>query len=328
MKIQSEIKQVINCSAKSIPTNAVSKIYKDVTPLDYNSAEAFKQYMIRLDKKPVTFCGNINRPQLKEFAKILHNTAKEEIGPITKQMQEFLKDAPGTLISRPKSEKSIYQNLIGRLKKDEDLTIDSLEQAKELIPDLNGLRFVLNKGNQEDMNKTMELITKAWYEDKELSIEKVMNHGSNLKLIYMPDNSLRLFEFKNIPCLFASQGRSLEKTTIFGTHFKLTNKEGKIFELQIRGPEVDKLAETEHFLYQHSVKGNKLYSAKNKKLAEVLTTHENLGEEDKYFYLKYWQQLFIQARNKELGLAYEEVAFPKNLPDILRKENIEKLNNK
>ncbi len=222
--------------------------------------------------------------------------------------EAFPDDLRPKLKGRYKSSVSIYSKL----------------SKNEQILDLYGFRLVIDDVKPKNIERII------------LSLKKIMDEG--IKLTHIKNYRGKKYSYFSNAQIKKLKAVSGCKTTIsqkpngyITTHLKFQLKDGKIVELQIRGSEIDKVANWEHLIYD--IREGKDISAGNNKIGIFLNKFINAVKKLKFEqyqkYMKYIKQKYGLAQAKEFGGRIpEEPRISKGMDLILEAPSLEALHNK
>lgn len=288
MVINSSSLETLACKVSKYAEACGVKSILKTKPPSLNVINIKESKLCPLPKDIVQLGKNISHrvteEQIPEITKELLLKAKTNYNDFVLHMENIFKDLPGKLIYGIKPEKSINKKLCERIDYfncyNEELSWDMIMQEAQFnVPDLIRARFILNKGSKKEVDTVMEAISKA-VDKGDLKLGKTFIYGSK------PYTNYALY--KNLIAQ-GEGGCSLvrKESNYTGTHFQFINKKGDfLFELQLRGPEVDKVANKEHAGYR--------------KFRHAETQGKTFSPEEEQAYkqtIKYW---YKNARAKEL----------------------------
>lgn len=208
------------------------------------------------------------------------------------------------------------------------------ELLQDLVPDKYGARLTLDDISPESMDELISALFKS-VKNQDAKIIEIENYrGVN------PN-----YKSKNTAYFTKDQAESLHQLSMddievfknadkhsgyTATQLKVKLKNGEVFELQIRGKEIDKVADWEHIPYD-ARQGKDIAKANNQVgilLSKVKTAIKNLSEKDYADYQKYIYDNYIYAQAKEFHNTGAAPKLPEGMDSALSAENLEILSTK
>lgn len=189
----------------------------------------------------------VNREQIPQITQELLLGAKAGYNDFVLNLKDIFIDLPGRLIYGIKPEESINKKLLERITQlntiySSDSTDSTMKIARECVPDLIRARFILNKGNKREVDAVVKTLLKA-IDKGDLKLIDTLNYGKN------PYINWRRAQHR-ILLGKGGYGFGFKPSGYTGTHFYFLDKNNNLFELQLRGAEVDKIANNEHADYR------------------------------------------------------------------------------
>ena len=195
----------------------------------------------------------------------------------------------------------------------------SYKQALSNVGDAIGWRLVVSKEQkiQPIVDKLCELINKD-----ELKITILHNYVGENGQPYFSEkqvNQIQLTMKKKYPDIefIGFQGQEIKKSGYTTTQMMVILKNGIQGELQIRGDEIQRLAEIEHLYYDIDL-------GKPTKYPELKAIVSNMTQDQKKQYNMYLSNLYNWARKKEHGEAVEQPSLPINISPELSYDSLKK----
>lgn len=242
------------CGMKSVLHIQPVKLETDIFSLSYKD---------KLQDKIINITSDLASESVKNFWQNFNS------------IKNMLRDVPGKLIGRTKTEKSIYSKLKKRIPNEECLnSLDNFD-IKSRVPDLYGTRMILKTGKPEEVDILINNILKN-ADKNQLQLEYFMNYGERPYL-----NEVQCNELIHRG---AAQVKIAKPSGYVSTHMYFSRPNGDLIELQVRGEKVNKFSEIEHKGYNE------------------ITKNINLNEEAKQNYSNYVSQFYNHVRNLELGI--------------------------
>lgn len=273
----------------------------------------------------------------KEWAYQLHQEYVQEKPSYESWMKKnIVPSDAGELQCRVKDPVSIEDSINIALKGgySTPANIQSIDDAKDYVADILGSRIVLKTGAPSECHKVVHALANA-IKKGYLEIETLFNiKGENTQPYFDQTDLKELEEASQTVGKTIDIREGEEEISPFGytaVLMDIIEKNDRLSELQVIGPEVLKVAEPEHSCYdvmswqKRVTKG----SAKIAKLLQpLIKALKNLSPAQKDIYMTYWNHCFEAARDKELGKSPSPVTFPQGLPSSLSLENLKVLNEK
>lgn len=220
----------------------------------------------------------------------------------------------GIVSGRPKTVFSIADKL-RRTAAEEDRQWVTAHWAHSRISDGLGFRLTLKQGSPADVDACVKSMAQLvrWGEFQILELANY--HGLGIPS-YLSDHHIRTLRMANAqaqqntdlctPMRILHNGpEALKKSGYTAFQMKIRFPDGTLGELQIRGPQVEKIATIEHLVYdirrqktlpgRHSTRS----SGANRNQLEALI--RSLDPEQTQDYLKYLSEYYLKARQLELG---------------------------
>ncbi len=202
--------------------------------------------------------------------------------------------------------------------------------TKSVIGDAYGAR--ISDLTPESTDVIVSALEKAAKEGKIeiLEVENYRGMNSNCKIqneFYLNENHLNRFAKVSKNATITSKPKESGYTAI---QLKVKPKNGKVLELQIRGKEVDKVADWEHIPYdlrqgKDIAKGSNVNGSN---LAKVQKVVSKMTKEQDVQYKQYIYDNYMYAQAKELGKVVEAPKLPEGIDKALSSENLVKISSK
>ncbi len=258
--------------------------------------------------------------ELKNYGKMLHEEGTKAVKPenategIIQDLNVGLPDSLKDRIQyRVKSPSSIKDKLIKKMTdKKSPVRIDSLDDARRETTDLIGTRVILEKATPDEVESLVENLCSAMQNNKIKLLEIENYKGEGIPAYFSADNidALREAAKASNSDIGAFEGSGIwhtsdkiKKSGYTTTQMNITHSDGSLGEFQIRGKEIEKIAQVEHIPYD--LRQNKDLSGGNhllKKLYKPLENKVGLLSNDGYKeYNNYLNALYKYYRSIETG---------------------------
>lgn len=312
--------QGISVSTRPDSTNGHNQEVIYPNEFNYGAGIAFKQNLIRLNREKIGFSGKATPEKFDSLAKIMYEDAQDHFDSIMETMKAVLSGVPGTLTGRVKAKASIKNKLLKYHGDSESIVSLPPLLINQEVPDLIELRLVLKTGTPGEVDAMVKALLKAFDKNKSKSFDDFIlfnfyNHGECPYLTEEHCAELRKRRLKDNP-QHASQ-------SYITANFIIYTPQGKVVELQVRGPKVDKIANAEHPVYNFNTKGKA--SIREVVVPELDEALRVLSPEEKFLYDDYLKSLYEHSRNQELGIPKKAPAFPQNLNPVLSMESLKNI---
>lgn len=261
-------------------------------------------FPLAFDVIEINKTNKISKNQLQQLTNTILQEAKSDYQGFAANLEKVFSNIPGKLVYGLKPEKSILRKLHERVSELKVPKEDVIQTAKELVPDLRRARIVLDTGSIKESDEIVELISKA-LDNRDLTLLETYSYGNQP---YVQFQRHWYDSLNRGACSY-----KLKKSGYTGTHFKFLDKDNHMFELQIRGPKADKIANIEHTFYR-SQRHDATNDLTNSNLQDVF---EKMSIKEKTLYTKYIKSCYKHARAQELGIKCDSPAFPKGLDPVL-----------
>lgn len=197
-----------------------------------------------------------------------------------------------------------------------------LQQVMPQLKDAIGVRVILKNGNDTEMDEVINKLATA-VKNNELRILEVENYRGKSGIPYLSDHQFeKLSEATKLSQEHpAARGpEEIKKSGYTCVQMIVEFKNGVIGELQIRGPQVHRIAQAEHLAYDlRRSKGNSIPASypehiriKMEKLKTILTGFNSEQHAD---YLDYLTKQYNHGRAMEIGIDMPEQPLPDSLRD-------------
>ena len=303
----------------SIRSNYKKSQYKTLT---LNKSKQDKKYIVPTFNHYKAKYLIINNPEKKqqktldEYSERIYTYANQYFSDnydLIKEQFSIL----GKVSSRVKTLSSIKAKLTRVFKNTTEKI--SYKQALSNVGDAIGWRLVVSKEQkiQPIVDKLCELINKD-----ELKVTILHNYVGENGQPYFSEkqvNQIQLTMKKKYPDIefIGFQGQEIKKSGYTTTQMMVILKNGIQGELQIRGEEIQRLAEIEHLYYDIDL-------GKPTKYPELKAIVSNMTQDQKKLYNIYLSNLYNWARKKEHGEAVEQPSLPINISPELSYDSLKK----
>lgn len=269
-------------------------------------------------------------PNIASISQKLAEYYRKNLSIGISQIQEIL-GRHGEITGRAKSALSIKSKLLRKSCLD-------ITDAKKVIRDGIGTRLILPTGTPKEVDAVVKSLCTA-IENGSLTIKRITNyqgvnsypylqksHIDSLKasiekrqqlLVQKPafSNPVEALKIKELE--IKTDNSAILSSGYTAAQFNIETKHMGA-ELQIRGPEVDHLAQLEHLIYDirnQKMPIRKYRDSEKNNMQRLQSTLNHLPEAEYDAYLKYISACYRNARKRELGLAE---AFYPELPATLK----------
>jgi len=275
-------------------------------------------YLNKLENRTCINIHNRAKNNLKTAEKVIRSVCKE-----TLKLRDGKRKAQFT--KRAKTKKSILEKLLNKASKER---LTKKEDFDKLIRDIAASRIVLPKGNAQEI----EVFVKEFVQGiKEGKIKPVMisnYHGENTKPYLSADQEYEIVRacLENGNEILQKFGKGAIKKigyTCLQINYKIPGN--IICELQIRGREVDRIANAEHIFYKYSNNPNyqNEFPQITKALEPIGKIISGLDKVQRGNYRSYLRRWYNWAREFEItGIKNPEPKCPKSIPKELSIENL------
>ena len=185
------------------------------------------------------------KEELKNIAKKLEQEGKELANDAKQEITDVIGIEPQC---RSKSFESIYDKISKEVLKGKE--INDISQAKKVVRDLIGTRFILDDVSPEAIQKIVDKICKG-IENGKIKPYRISNYAKDSRR-YLSDAQFEQIQKAaarkgiEIPRIEADQ---ISATGYVSAQFNNIYSNGAAGEIQIRGKLMHKYAETEHIVY-------------------------------------------------------------------------------
>jgi hypothetical protein len=256
---------------------------------------------------------------LADIGPRLSSRFEQELSDAKNQTEELLGGNGRKILGRAKTDASAIEKLL-MLAEDLGIPLERIDEAMTELKDPVGIRVILSKGNEREMNYVVKQLAKA-VEAKELRILEVENYTGSGGISYLTDQQLgRLIDAaenaQQPPLVYGTDTEKKSGYTCVQMIVQFRN--GAIGELQIRGPKVHIIAEPEHLAYALRRYAGKpipnFYPLElQERIQHITSILLNLTKEQRNDYLDYLAHQYRRARLLEIN-GYER---ERPLPDSL-----------
>jgi ppGpp synthetase/RelA/SpoT-type nucleotidyltranferase len=270
------------------------------------------------------------RASITEVAEALARESSEGYDLILQEVQQALM-GHGTISGRVKSPASIRDKLI-RLAQKEGVTSISKNWAKVKIQDSIGFRLILKEGSVKDMDRCIQSLAQC-IQDHRMQLMEIRDYHGPYCPSYLSAQNLETLlnaqkkangqlphPLKPLPIQVTHQtATALKLSGYTALQLKVRFRNETLGELQIRGPQVDQVANVEHLVYDirqgKSLSGKNVSSFRGLEKRKLETLIQNLSSEQTQDYMDYLAHYYQKARMLEVG---EKPEFTPVLADSLR----------
>ncbi len=279
-----------------------------------------------LPKFPPDFL--IPRKAVPELTEELFKEASVQYGLLRQEMQNTI-GAHGQLSGRLKSKTSIGDKLRLHAKQEQNPELTT-QWAKNQVTDLLGFRIVLHEGKAASVEAVVQALVPK-LQTGTLRLSKISNYQAQNSAPYLNADHIATLRsaqaqaynpFSQDPSQASFSVFSGDSSAIKASGYTAAQLKGRYknlpIEIQIRGPEVDKIARMEHLIYdirkgKTVIRRDALLSSgvSRGKLEESI---QRLSPEEFSDYLHYLNQHYCKARSAELGLpTANDIPLPERL---------------
>ena len=268
----------------------------------------------------------------KKFADLLKGRHKGELSIYEKMVKErtvTIDDRIAKAKKRTDWSDEVKQQAVEELLAERKQIKTDPDFAKAVVEDLFGARMTLDDVSPANIEEFVTALTEAMKKgDIEIfEIENYRGYNKNFK----GENEFYFTE-EQVSRLDKVSGKSTYKNApkhagYSAVQLKIKPKGGRVFELQIRGKEVDAFADIEHIPYDLR-QGKDIANGNNKAgilLSKVRTAIKGLDEATYCKYKQFIYDNYIYAQAKELGKPAIKPTLPEGIDPILSAENLELL---
>lgn len=352
------LKQANVCTEGLDVIKATKKCFTSAPDLVGESLEVFKSgyyktnisNAIRTVKQPAI---------LKQYARELYKEGEANFEYSFQKLKDALPEKYSKLLKgRNKGELSIYEKMvkertvkinedIAKAQKRSDLSPEAKQQkidelladrerikndpkfAKEKVEDLFGARMTLDDVSPENIEEFVCALEKAM-ENGDIEILEIENYrGANEN--FKGENKY-YFKKSQVERLVDASGDAKYKNDhkhagYTAVQLKIRPKGGRVFELQIRGKEIDAFADVEHIPYDLR-QGKDIANGNNKAgilLSKVQKAIKGLDEATYSKYKKYIYDNYVYAQALEYGKTAAKPILPEGIDPILGYKSLKAL---
>ncbi len=224
----------------------------------------------------------------------------------------------GTLSGRVKTPASIADKLI-RVAQKENITTISPSWAKAKITDAIGFRLILRQGGPQEMDRCVQSLAPLIENNRMALLEINDYHGPRCASYLSTPNLKTLLKahqtaHKALPEPLKAPSvqvihhtpQAVKSSGYTALQLKVRFQDGTPGELQIRGPQVEKVASVEHLVYDirkgKTLPGRNVSSSGGLDKRKLETIIHNLSPRQTEDYLAYLAQYYQKARLLEMGV--------------------------
>lgn len=290
-----------------------------------------KNYAKEINKK----LDNDFSSAYEQFIGLFDGVAKD-VNLIKKNGGNIYETEGNIMYGRPKTVSSLGDKIVNKIKKGN--SIPDINAATKVVEDGIGTRLIVDKVDEE----SMQVVTDRLCEEivaGHIKITEINNYRGDGLPPYFSEEQIN--EIKNAIIkrrnLDKQEGKYDENQKDFrvisGAHKKAVKASGytalqmnvvydngALGEIQIRGREMDQLAEVEHIPYD-AKQGKKLKPKYDSAVQKIMA----LGDEDYAKYQKYWQEMYEYAVKKERGIPCTKPVLPNGIPEEISYEGLKKI---
>ncbi|NLF83289.1 MAG: hypothetical protein GX568_04805 [Candidatus Gastranaerophilales bacterium] len=264
----------------------------------------------------------------KTFSAAVHAEGKAKYDGAFNEVRNALpEDLRGSLVGRPKGETSINDRLIREAGKGK--TIENAADAIDAIPDLVGARLILDDASPAKIDKVVDSLVDA-IKKGDMKVTEIENYrGANGKPYFTEAHLDKLK--KADPEIIVLEGpKATKKSGYTTTQLNIKAKNGANVEFQIRGKQINELAEAEHLA--HDLRMGKDLSKGIKELAELYkpleTVVKSMDESQNTAYTNYLAAMYNYIRSREMGMPAKNPTLSEGLDKILSIESLKDLHHR
>lgn len=333
--------------------NAVKKCFTSSKDLIKESFNVFKSGYFKTNFKGA-FRVVTQPGKLRKYSRELYIEGKNGIYDALDSLRAVLPEKfRSYLVGRNKCEVAIYDKMIKARTTDIDTKIRQVKDnpvfssevkkqkteqfladrkkmstdpnyAKGKVQDLYGIR------NTKDINGLVDALAEA-AKKGDIQILEIENYrAANLNYNGQTDFYLSEQQIEQLCTnkLVKTTVKNLVKDSGYtSSHIKIKTPNGKVFELQLRGEEIDKVSNWEHIPYD--LEQGKDIAKGNNKLGMLLSATKkaigSLSKEQHQKYQEYIYDNYVYAQAKEFGKTSVKPTLPEGVNPILSAENLEAL---
>ena len=240
------------------------------------------------------------------------------------------------MYGRPKTIDSLGDKIVNKIKKGNN--VPDLDAARKIVEDGIGTRLIVEEVNEENM----QVITNRLCEEIEngsIEITEINNYrGENLPPYFTEKqidqlknavtakkkqdeaNGIYNNSTRDFKVISGSEKKATKESGYTACQINVVYKNGALGEVQIRGREMDQLAEVEHIPYD--TKQGKKLKPKYDNAVEMI---KSLSDEDYANYQKYWQEMYAYAVKTERGIPCNKPELPNGIPEAISFEGLQKI---
>ncbi|MFN9690793.1 MAG: hypothetical protein ACK551_01665 [Vampirovibrionales bacterium] len=285
------------------------------------------------DSSIVQLEGKALREALSPTTKRLARINQKQEADVTQQLRGIFGNDV-TLLTRPKGETSALDKLVTKVQKTGTPIIDgspvlpNTMQARNMIGDAVGGRVILPTGTTKEVDMVVSQLTEA-IKKGDIKLSELNNYKGKDGLSYFTDEHVfqiqeaHAIAQKNglvdtpLVVISGSNSNAIKNSGYTTIQMNATTRNGAKIELQIRGPEIQKLGEIEHLIYDLR-QGKSIPAHLPNDINIIMTTLsktlKRLPKEAYYDYMGYLTQAYKNARLKETGVTeIPKLILPKSL---------------
>ncbi len=270
-----------------------------------------------------------------QFTKLFDGLA-QDVNPIKGSNGDIYQINGNIMYGRPKTVVSLGDKIINKIKG--GTNIPDIDTARKIVEDGIGTRLIVDKIDEESMQKITDRLCQE-IEEGHIKITEINNYrGEGLppyfteKQIDALKNSIEIRRteekrlgiydetLKDLKIITGNHEKAVKASGYTAFQMNVIYENGTLGEIQIRGREMDKLAEVEHIPYD-TRQGKKLKS----KYDNVVKIIKALSDSDYERYQKYWQQMYEYAVKKEKGIPCDKPELPDGIPKEISYEELQKI---
>jgi ppGpp synthetase/RelA/SpoT-type nucleotidyltranferase len=290
-------------------------------------------FLAPADPSKIKLQGEELREAISPTTKRLARINQKQEADVTEQLRGIFGDDV-TLLTRPKGETSALDKVVTKVQKTGTPIIDgspvlpNTMQARNMIGDAVGGRVILPTGTTKEVDMVVSQLTEA-IKKGDIKLSELNNYKGKDGLSYFTDEHvLQIQEAHAIAqqkglvdtplvVISGSNSKAIKNSGYTTIQMNATTRNGAKIELQIRGPEIQKLGEIEHLIYDlrqgKSIPAH-LPNEINRKMTTLSETLNSLPKEAYDDYMGYLTQAYKNARLKETGVTeIPKLILPKSL---------------
>lgn len=272
----------------------------------------------------------------QEFLSIFGDMAVD-VNPMKKNNEDTSKVSGNIMYGRAKGLESLRDKIVNKIASG-DKNVANINDARKIVEDGIGTRLILDEINDENMQAlTNKLCSEI--ENGNIQITEINNYRGKGLPPYFTDAQIEQIKnavmirrnndrdnncydetLKDLKVITGSHEKAVKASGYSALQLNVKYKNGALGEIQIRGKEMDQVAEVEHVPYD--IRKGKQLKPKYDNIAKEIKAldDDTYGE-----YQKYWQGMFEYAIKKERGIPCARPELPDGVPKSLAFEELQKI---